>query len=58
MRRNILSTLKIGTAYSSKTYKIKEYYNTAHISLNKETVWNKMSLKGIHVLFLQKQISD
>jgi hypothetical protein len=35
MRRNIFSTLKIGAAYPSKTYKIKQYGNSAHKALKK-----------------------
>jgi hypothetical protein len=53
MRRNVFSTLEIGAACSSKTCKIKHYGNTAHNALNKEILWDKMSLNGIHVLILQ-----
>jgi hypothetical protein len=39
-------------------YKIKQYGKTAHNALNKGILWNKMSLNGVHVLILQKQISE
>jgi len=58
MRRKVFSTLKIGATCSSNTYKTEEYCNPANNGLNKETVWNKMPLNGVHILILQKQISQ
>jgi hypothetical protein len=58
MRMKLISTPKIGAACSSKIYKTEQYCNPANAGLNKESVLNKMSLNGVHVLILQKKISD